>query len=902
MLACKRRRPFSGPRVRAWTGILVLAVLLCSLPAAAQGTQSTTDDATGSPTLSTKDRLDDRRYVVTGSQAYTVGTQAGRFPAMGFHTRGEMAGVWSPPLKLLDGIWFGIDDEWIGPADQFTSGYGYAKMDLPDRDGLEISRTDFVPDGSRAALFGLTFTAPDAEQNFTLKVDAHSELMNSYPWGETEPSQLDYNLRDQASTETGTLVFREQGTPEVKNAAEHDWAAVVGSALAPSGSETGEDFRGPQDPAKVCPPSPDEAPKRCDDTEYGKGRGGQLRYEINVPAGTTQTVWFAVAGSDKGYEAARGEFDAALADPDALLQQKVADRLALQDYTQLDIPGDRQLQESIDWSKQNLADAVQYVEDAEIRETNAGENYPPPEGTVDEMRFLGAGWPDYPWLFGTDGEYTVFASIAAGQYEPIKDHLRALRDVSLIDNGASGKVVHEVVYDGSVYFGSNADDGNTDESAKFPSAVAAIWRWTGDDAWLDEMYGFSRSNLKFIFRELDEDGDLWPEGLGNVEREGMGDEKLDNTVYTIRGLTDLADMAEYRGDIETAEWASERADAMAAKFEEAWWMENVPQHADSLKGKNDEKVQQRHWIGVTPMEVEFTNGPEITLGLPDKDQAEKALDLRREKCYSDDFGLFHTGGPGCDSAPDSPSEKQSFTLNTAIMAVAEGNYGRLGPEGQKRFTRANARLQLPDPENPGGEPVEMPGAMPEIAPSPMNDPTIDRPFNERPMVHQAWGAYGTLWPVVHQQLGVRPDLGNGRLEVTPQLPPNSSPMSGSNILLGDGTIDVSASAERGVYETTVTSGVSANLILGHTLPSGKEPSAVVLDGEPVSYDVRQTNRGSEILVDAGPATGQHSLIITTGDTQIPATGGLQPISIAGAAMLLAGLTIAVSAKLRRRPT
>ena len=127
-------------------------------------------------------------------------------------------------------------------------------------------------------------------------------------------------------------------------------------------------------------------------------------------------------------------------------------------------------------------------------------------------------------------------------------------------------------------------------------------------------------------------------------------------------------------------------------------------------------------------------------------------------------------------------------------------------------------------------------------------------------------------------------------------------MSGSNILLGDGTIDVSASAERGVYETTVTSGVSANLVLGHTLPSGKEPSAVVLDGEPVSYDVRQTNRGSEILVDAGPVTGQHSLIITTGDTQIPATGGLQPISIAGAAMLLAGLTIAVSAKLRRRPT
>ncbi|CAN5687873.1 hypothetical protein BH24ACT22_BH24ACT22_20220 [soil metagenome] len=108
---CKKRRSFGGPRVMAWAGVMVLCALLFTVPAAAQNTQSTTDDAIGAPTLSTKDRLDERRYVVTGSRAYTVGTQAGRFPAMGFHTRGEMAGVWAPPIKLLDGIWFGIDDE-----------------------------------------------------------------------------------------------------------------------------------------------------------------------------------------------------------------------------------------------------------------------------------------------------------------------------------------------------------------------------------------------------------------------------------------------------------------------------------------------------------------------------------------------------------------------------------------------------------------------------------------------------------------------------------------------------------------------------------------------------------------------------------------------------------------------
>ena len=51
---------------------------------------------------------------------------------MGFHTRGEMGGIWSPPIKLLDGIWFGLGDDWLGgdvPARRFSSGWGYARTD-----------------------------------------------------------------------------------------------------------------------------------------------------------------------------------------------------------------------------------------------------------------------------------------------------------------------------------------------------------------------------------------------------------------------------------------------------------------------------------------------------------------------------------------------------------------------------------------------------------------------------------------------------------------------------------------------------------------------------------------------------------------------------------------------------
>src|SRR5436309_3158620 len=101
-------------------------------------------------TLSVSSQLDLRRYAAAGDRAYELGTEDGRYPAMGFHTRGEMGGIWTPPIKLLDGLWLGINGQWIGPATRFTSGFGYVQMALPATGGVRLSRTDFAPDGRRA--------------------------------------------------------------------------------------------------------------------------------------------------------------------------------------------------------------------------------------------------------------------------------------------------------------------------------------------------------------------------------------------------------------------------------------------------------------------------------------------------------------------------------------------------------------------------------------------------------------------------------------------------------------------------------------------------------------------------------------------------------------------------------
>ena len=253
----------------------LLAPNIGAAQALGQGGNGSSAGVTHALELSTDTRLADRRSYVIGDRFYEVGAEDGTYPAEGWHTQGEMGGFWSMPIKLLDGVWFGVNGSWL-KATRYTSGAGYARMDLGSVGGVRMSRTDVAPDGLRAGLIGLTF-ASATSRTVQLSMDAHSELMSSYPWGGTKPTnQLDFNLPDTGSYADGRLVFREQGTPAAANAGPHDWAAVVGSALTPTGHRLGADFRGPQDPAVICPAS-GTTPARCDDTEYGKGTGGEVR-------------------------------------------------------------------------------------------------------------------------------------------------------------------------------------------------------------------------------------------------------------------------------------------------------------------------------------------------------------------------------------------------------------------------------------------------------------------------------------------------------------------------------------------------------------------------------------------------------------------------------------------------
>jgi hypothetical protein len=861
---------------RAVTAGLAAAVLGCGVAQAA------------TPQLSVTTRLQDRREVSAGQQAYSIGFEDGRFYANGWHITGEMGGVWTPPLKLVDGVWFGVDGQWVGQATKFSSGFGYTHYDFPSIDGLQVQRTDFSPDNRRAVLFGLQLTNPGAtSRTVPLMVDSHSELLTAYPWGFSVTPNASDNIPDHGSYANHELRFTDDGT--LPGAPEHHYAALVAAAgqtpTSGTAAATGGAFRGPQ-PGTVCAANDGTSPpSACDDGPYGKGTGGELHYSLTIPAHGTKTLWVGVAGSDKGgsqaqsLAQAQSQLDGALSNPAHELAGKIASRQALDAHSHVNLPGDRLLQKSVRWGKQNLADLTQTASNLQIRWTSQGTQYPPPLGTVAHVQWFAAGYPDYPWIFATDGEYTTFAALALGQFETAENHLRALRDISDILNHRSGIVVHETVSDGAVYYGHDSqtngtNDFNTDETVKFPSTVAAVWRWTGDNHFRDEMYDFTKRNLQVIDRRYDVDHDGWPEGSGNVERPGMGPEKLDNGVYYMRGLYDLADMARSKHDNATARWATNLANRLRRQFEGTWWDQAAQQYADSLIDPGNVQSFQKHWIGQVPMEADLTQGDRVTPGVATYSHGTTALAGRENSCYSGDRpgnqGLFHTG---CGGGADNKGDTEIFSLTTSIQAIGEGNYGRLGPGQQKRYTDANAETMISEPAT-GGTPDEQPGSMPEIFPSTPNaaawsgeagvPANIDRCWTCRSSFMQAWGNYGTAWSVIHQQLGLRPFLNDGELQVVPQVPQGQPSVQGSDVRLGDGSVDVFASHGGSRYTTKVdaTKTPVRTLVIGHTLPRGSHVASVVLDGKAVHhFAARQTNRGLEVTVRAKPHA-THTLVVT----------------------------------------
>ena len=281
-----------------------------------------------------------------------------------------------------------------------------------------------------------------------------------------------------------------------------------------------------------------------------------------------------------------------LHDPAGELAAKMASRRQIGQRTTLSLPGDPMVQNAIDWGKQNLADLT--------RAPRTCRSAGPTRASSSRRR-----WAPCPRRRGSaPASPTTRGSSVPTRSTPhsrrsrwassstIEGHLRALRDISDILNkhpawwctrrcptAPSGSATTR----GSrTPTARRAYDFNTDETVKFPSAVALIWRWTGDNRFRDEMYDFAKRNLHYVVSNLDADHDGWPEGLGNVERTGWG--RRSSTTPS----TSSAASTTWRT------WPSPSTTApltpgrrtwpakLRQRFDGTWWYDTAQQYADSL--------------------------------------------------------------------------------------------------------------------------------------------------------------------------------------------------------------------------------------------------------------------------------------------------------------------------------
>ena len=473
----------------------------------------------------------------------------------GFHTRGEMGGIWSPPIKLLDGIWFGVDGAWIGPATQFTSGQGYVKMALPGRPGLTVERTDFVPGESRGVLIGLRFAATGAEQTFDLDVQAHSELMSAYPWGETKADGQPFT---QTSSTCPTAPPR--ATTATRSCsptrARRRCPARPRTTGRPRSARTSPPTRrSPARPARASAarrtragrsarPSGAEhaarSPTRCDDTEYGKGAGGQLTLPRRRPGRRREDDLVRRRGraARRRRRRAQATLRTLLADPAGALKREDDERATRSPRTRSSTcPATRSSPRASTGASRTSPTRSRRRRGLQVRETNAGTRYPPPVGTVDHARWIAAGFPDYPWLFSTDGEYTAFASVALGQFDADRGPPARLRDVSrqAQRRQRQGRPRgRERRHACSSARSPTRATRTRRRSSRAPSRSCGAGPATTRSC--ARCTPSPSRTCTSSSRSSTPTATAGPRAWATSSATGMGEEKLDNTVYTIRGL------------------------------------------------------------------------------------------------------------------------------------------------------------------------------------------------------------------------------------------------------------------------------------------------------------------------------------------------------------------------------
>lgn len=686
--------------------------------------------------LSNEKGQENNFYLTAGDKSFIIGTQDGNFPDLGSHVTGEMGGIWNQMIKLLDGFWLRISDKggnpvWLEDASVYTSyPYGSEFFYNPVLDGVIIRRFQFCPQGADGVVITYTLeNQSDRDRNLNLDFVAKTDI--SPVWSSDQIGLK--NAGDTILWDTQQSVFKARDL-------ENTWYTVWGTDEKTSGYQF-------------------DVPTYIN--TLGPGKSASSTHELTLPKGKKREISFVIAGSKTSMDEALAAYKEISQHKATSLEMKKAHYTHVLERGQINIP-DKKLQEVYNWCKINTEWLVADLEGV--------------------GRFLGAGAIEYPWLFGCDNSYALQGVVASGDYRLAEETLTAIKNMSEKANG-NGRILHEMAFNAHV-----SHKGNTQETAHFIVAVWNVFNWTGNKTFLADMYPYMKKGIDFLLKDMDTNGNMFPEGYGIMEVRGLNTELIDVSVYTQQALEAMSKIATMQGEGTLSTAYGSQAAALKDKINNSFWDDELGIYCDfygtreqalqttmgaisQIRHDSDNKnisqeriaiyedmykqfekkpvgsergwLTNKNWVISTPIETHIA--PE--------DRAIQQLDkVRKEHCG--EYGPYL-------SAVD---RMRMMTIATGVQAMAECAYGRID----------NALWYVNRIVDTFGR--TLPGSINEMMPD------YGCPV-------QAWTIYGIATPLIRYIYGIQPEAYKKSLTLSPNLPSDWDFIEVRDLPVGDNKIN-----------------------------------------------------------------------------------------------------------------
>lgn len=654
-----------------------------------------------------------RPFAVTGRRGYLIGLMNGSFPDMGVHLPGEMGGLWTPPVKLADGFWFGLslagrsDATWLygEKCRSFTMQAGsVVRQFAVELNGHKFlaEQEIFMPENEPASIITLTLTNQALNPlDLTLSWLTRFDIQGA--WWSDWADRPDVARFDRVS---GAIVAWDSLHTE--------WNATMVSDLTPSAHEIGVDlWAGEQTRSLNGVHHEDEGLLSNPQELQGQGISGKLNYQLKLGANESQTFTFVIAGNTNSAEESLKLAQTLLTQNDSLKAQKLT-RLATliqntpllhtsrPDFDRLFVPSAL----CMDMLTQDL----------------------PAVG-----RGIMAGLQGFAWFFGCDTYYTLGGLLISGQNDTALAMLKILADYA---RKQGGRVPHEITQTGRLF-----NSGNTVETPQFVLAVERAYRWTGDLAFLHEVYPVCKQGIfDYVLGECDPNNTLLPDGAGLLElRTAEHGKKLDVACALYDSLHGLAYLAEVMQEEAIVTRCRELAVAVKERIERYFWVESRQEYVWRIEPDLTAVAgEPAHTYAVLELGVlDHSNQAKIT----------KLFETVESPAHTGAKGVIHPG-----------TTDFVMPIQNAIVAQAEFRYNR--PDKALWYIERCAELSG----------YYMPWAIPEFV-------------GKNACFLQAWSSATFNWLSVQGFFRLNPDPLKKIIYVQPQLPKDWDFLAVSNLNL-----------------------------------------------------------------------------------------------------------------------